>query len=43
MALGAANSALAASIAIIVPFIVVPIVSAFTPKVDKEVIDKAFQ
>jgi len=26
-----------------VPFIVVPIVSAFTPKVDKEVIDKAFQ
>jgi len=43
MALGAANSALAASIAIIVPFIVVPIVSAFTPKVDANVIEKAFK
>lgn len=42
MALGSANSALAASIAIIVPFIVVPIVSAFTPKVSKETLDKAF-
>ena len=43
MSLGAANSALAASIAIIVPFIVVPIVSLFTPKVDQEVIEKAFK
>ena len=42
MALGAANSALAASIAIIVPFFVVPVVSAFTPKVSKETLDKAF-
>ena len=40
--LGAANSALAASIAIIVPFIVVPVVSIFTPKVDKQILDKAF-
>lgn len=42
MALGSANSALAASIAIIVPFIVVPVVSAFTPNVSKETLDKAF-
>ncbi|MBO7421479.1 MAG: sodium transporter [Spirochaetaceae bacterium] len=42
MTMGAANSALAASIAIIVPFFVVPLVSAFTPKVDKAILDKAF-
>ncbi|MBO4759624.1 MAG: sodium transporter [Spirochaetaceae bacterium] len=42
MTLGAANSALAASIAIIVPFFVVPVVSAFTPKVDSAILDKAF-
>ncbi|MBO4439224.1 MAG: sodium transporter [Spirochaetaceae bacterium] len=42
MTMGAANSALAASIAIIVPFFVVPVVSAFTPKVDKAILDKAF-
>ena len=42
MTMGAANSALAASIAIIVPFFVVPFVSVFTPKVDKAILDKAF-
>lgn len=42
MTLGAANSALAASIAIIVPFVVVPVVSLFTPKVDSFIIEKAF-
>ncbi|MBQ4496077.1 MAG: sodium transporter [Spirochaetaceae bacterium] len=42
MTLGAANSALAASIAIIVPFFVVPLVSAFTPKVDNAILEKAF-
>jgi SSS family solute:Na+ symporter len=43
MTMGAANSPLAASIAMVVPFIVVPIVSAFTPKVDEEIITKAFK
>lgn len=42
MTLGAANSALAASIAIIVPFFVVPLVSVFTPKVDNAILEKAF-
>ncbi|MCQ2580493.1 MAG: sodium transporter [Treponemataceae bacterium] len=42
MTMGAANSALAASIAIIVPFFVVPLVSAFTPKVESSIIEKAF-
>jgi SSS family solute:Na+ symporter len=40
--LGASNSPLAASIAIIVPFIVVPAVSKFTAKPDKELLEKAF-
>ena len=40
--MGAANSPLAASIAMVVPFFVVPIVSAFTPKVSEEVVNKAF-
>jgi hypothetical protein len=40
--MGSANSPLAASIAMIVPFIVTPIVSIFTPKVDEEIITKAF-
>lgn len=40
--LGAENSALAASIAILVPFIIVPIVSFFTPKIDDKIIQKAF-
>lgn len=43
IALGPANSALAASIAILVPFVVVPVVSLFTPKVAPEIIEKAFQ
>jgi SSS family solute:Na+ symporter len=41
--LGASKSPLAASIAIIVPFIVVPIVSSFTKAPDKEILDKAFE
>jgi SSS family solute:Na+ symporter len=41
--LGASNSPLAASIAIIVPFIVVPLVSAFTKPPEKELIDRAFE
>ncbi|GHV02410.1 sodium:solute symporter [Spirochaetia bacterium] len=40
--LGASNSPLAASIAIVVPFIVVPVVSKFTAKPDKELLEKAF-
>ena len=43
MTLGPNNSPLAASIAMIVPFIVVPIVSMFTKKVDSEIITKAFE
>ncbi|MDR2746701.1 MAG: sodium/solute symporter [Treponema sp.] len=42
-ALGSSNSPLAASIAIIVPFAVVPLVSAFTQPPAKELLDKAFQ
>lgn len=42
MILGGDNSPLAASIAIVVPFIVVPIVSLFTKKVSSETINKAF-
>ncbi|MDR0562175.1 MAG: sodium/solute symporter [Spirochaetaceae bacterium] len=40
--LGPAKSPLAASCAIIVPFIVVPVVSAFTKTPDQAVIDRAF-
>lgn len=42
LTMGSANAPLAASIAMILPFIVVPLVSSFTPKVDKEIVDKAF-
>ncbi len=42
MVLGAANSPLASSIAMIIPFIVVPVVSLVTKKVDSDVIEKAF-
>ncbi|HPX27599.1 MAG TPA: sodium transporter, partial [Treponemataceae bacterium] len=42
MVLGAANSPLASSIAMIIPFIVVPVVSLFTKKVDPAVVEKAF-
>jgi SSS family solute:Na+ symporter len=42
-ALGASNSPLAASIAILVPFIIVPIVSLFTKAPDKNLIDRAFK
>jgi SSS family solute:Na+ symporter len=42
-ALGARNSPLAASIAIIVPFIVVPLVSAFTRPPEKELLARAFE
>jgi SSS family solute:Na+ symporter len=41
--LGASNSPLSASIAIIVPFIVVPVVSSFTKAPEKEILDKAFE
>jgi SSS family solute:Na+ symporter len=41
-ALGSARSPLAASIAIIAPFAIVPLVSAFTPPPDKALIKKAF-
>ncbi|MDR1105548.1 MAG: sodium/solute symporter [Treponema sp.] len=41
--LGQRNSPLSASIAIAVPFIVVPLVSAFTAPPEKEILDKAFQ
>ena len=41
--LGSANAPLASCIAMVIPFIVVPLVSAFTPKLDKSVIDKAFK
>ncbi|GHV74945.1 hypothetical protein AGMMS49940_22470 [Spirochaetia bacterium] len=40
--LGASRSPLAASIAIVVPFIVVPVVSLFTAPPDKAILDKAF-
>ena len=41
-ALGARNSPLSASIAIVVPFIVVTVVSLFTKPPSKEILDKAF-
>jgi SSS family solute:Na+ symporter len=41
--LGASKSPLAASIAIVVPFIVVPVVSIFTKAPEKEILDKAFE
>jgi SSS family solute:Na+ symporter len=41
--LGAARSPLAASFAIIVPFIVVPVVSLFTAPPEKQLIGKAFE
>ena len=40
---GSNNAPLASCIAMVVPFVVVPLVSAFTPKLDKSVIDKAFK
>ena len=42
LVLGSANSPLAASIAMLVPFVVTPLVSCFTPKVKPEIIEKAF-
>ena len=42
LTMGPANSPLAASIAMVVPFIVTPLVSLFTPKVDEEIINMAF-
>jgi SSS family solute:Na+ symporter len=41
-ALGSSRSPLAASISILVPFIVTPVVSAFTSAPDKELLDRAF-
>lgn len=41
--LGAANSPIASSIAMITPFIVVPLVSLFTQKPDQKLITKAFE
>jgi SSS family solute:Na+ symporter len=41
-ALGTANSPLAASCAIVVPFIVIPIVSRFTAAPNKTLLNKAF-
>jgi SSS family solute:Na+ symporter len=41
-ALGSSRSPLAASISIVVPFIVVSVVSAFTSPPDKAIVDKAF-
>ncbi len=40
--LGPRQSPLASSIAMLVPFVVVPVVSLLTPKVDEAVLDKAF-
>jgi SSS family solute:Na+ symporter len=42
-ALGASRSPLAASIAIIVPFIVVPVVSLCTKPPEQALLDKAFE
>jgi SSS family solute:Na+ symporter len=42
-ALGSSRSPLAASIAIVVPFVVTPLVSRFTQAPAKELLDKAFQ
>jgi SSS family solute:Na+ symporter len=41
--LGPANSPIASSIAMIAPFIVVPIVSIFTKKPGVKIINKAFE
>jgi SSS family solute:Na+ symporter len=41
--LGSSRSPLAASISIVAPFIVVPVVSLFTQPPDKVVLDKAFE
>jgi SSS family solute:Na+ symporter len=41
--LGSRNSPLAASISMIVPFIVVPVVSIFTQPPEKALLDKAFE
>jgi SSS family solute:Na+ symporter len=41
--LGSGNSPLAASVSIIVPFIVVPLVSAFTQPPGKELLNRAFE
>ena len=41
--LGARQSPLASSIAMLVPFIIVPVVSLLTPKVDGKIISKAFE
>jgi transporter, SSS family len=41
--LGAAMSPLASSIAMVVPFVIVPVVSLMTPKLDRKIIDKAFE
>jgi len=41
--LGASQSPLASSIAMVVPFVVVPVVSLFTPKVDQKLVAKAFE
>lgn len=43
MILGPSNSPLAASIAMVVPFLVVPAISAFTKKVNPEIVEKAFE
>jgi SSS family solute:Na+ symporter len=40
--MGSSRSPLAASIAILVPFIVTPLVSAFTSPPDKKILDRAF-
>ncbi len=42
MLLGADRSPLAASVAMIIPFAVVPAVSAFTPKVPQDIVDRVF-
>jgi SSS family solute:Na+ symporter len=41
--MGAANSPIASSIAMLVPFAVIPAVSFFTKPPDKELVDKAFE
>ncbi|MBN1649289.1 MAG: sodium transporter [Spirochaetales bacterium] len=40
--LGPANSPIASSIAMVLPFFIIPAVSAFTKKTDRELVDKAF-
>ena len=40
--LGPANSPIASSLAMIIPFAVIPAVSAFTPRPPQEILDKAF-